>query len=216
MIDDSEALGTPHEAFCRIVEVNHPENPGLGKKVTGPHWHYEFPPGPDALAIGNALGFLNANVSAGKISAQGIRKGTEHDGPKPINTAELRIGILNVWDGTLVCQTNGEGARLFRDVFLSMADLNRELGIPPVKGTPKPTMAKSSAKLATGADFKFDWDGALIEVMAFLQQNPLPPRPGPIVKVMQEWFTDQPSGEPQREPLYERARRILARMKSIE
>jgi hypothetical protein len=129
MIDDSEGLGTPHEAFCRIVAVIHPENPGLGKKVTGPHWHYEFPPGPDALAIGNALSFLDANVSAGKISAQGIRKGTEHFGPKPINTAELRTGILKIWDGALVCRSDG-GGRLYRSVFLSMADLNRELGMP--------------------------------------------------------------------------------------
>jgi hypothetical protein len=128
MIDDSEALGTPREAFCRIVEVIHPENPDLGKEVTGPHWHYQFPrDSRDALAVGNALGFLDANVSAGKISAQGIRKGTEHDGPKPINTGELRTGILNVWDGTLECR---EGGRLYRHVFLSMADLNRELGVP--------------------------------------------------------------------------------------
>jgi hypothetical protein len=131
MIDDSEGLGTPHEAFCRIVAVIHPENPGLGKKVTGPHWHYELPrDSRDALACGNALEFLAANVSAGKISAQGIRKGTEHDGPKPINTAELRTGILKVWDGTLECRTDGEGGRLYRSVFLSMADLNRELGVP--------------------------------------------------------------------------------------
>jgi hypothetical protein len=135
MIDDSEGLGTPHEAFCRIVAVIHPENPGLGKKVTGPHWHYELPrDSRDALACGNALGFLAANVSAGKISAQGIRKGTEHDGPKPINTAELRTGILKVWDGTLECRTDGEGGRLYRSVFLSMADLNRAIGAPATKG----------------------------------------------------------------------------------
>jgi hypothetical protein len=134
MIDDSEGLGTPHEAFCRIVAVIHPENPGLGKKVTGPHWHYEFPSGSDALAIGNALGFLNANVSAGKISAQGIRKGTEHDGPKPINLGELRTGVLKVWDGTLEIRNEG---RLYRNVFLSMADLNRALGMPSTV-SPKP------------------------------------------------------------------------------
>jgi hypothetical protein len=140
MIDDSEGLGTPHEAFCRIVAVIHPENPGLGKKVTGPHWHYELPrDSRDALACGNALEFLAANVSAGKISAQGIRKGTEHDGPKPINTAELRTGILKVWDGTLECRSGGEGGRLYRDVYLSMADLNRAMGMakqvnsPPLK-----------------------------------------------------------------------------------
>ena len=138
MIDDSEGLGTPHEAFCRIVAMIHPENPGLGKKVTGPHWHYEFPrDSRDALAIGNALGFLDANVSAGKISAQGIRKGTEHDGPKPINTAELRTGNLKVWDGTLECRSGGTGGRLYQHVFLSMADLNRELGAPSA-ALPKP------------------------------------------------------------------------------
>jgi hypothetical protein len=216
VIDDSESLVTPHEAFCRILEVIRPENPGLGKKVTGPHWRYELPrASDDALACGNALGFLDANVSASKIGAQGIKKGTEHDGPKPINTAELRTGILNVWDGTLKCRTGGEGGRLYRNVFLSMADLNRELGVPPVKEAPKQN-GKRTAKLATSADFKFDWDGALIEVMAFLQQNPPPTRPGPIVKVMQDWFKDQPSGEPQREPLYQRARRILERMKSVD
>jgi len=138
MIDDSEGLATPHEAFCRIVTLIHPENPGLGKKITGPHWHYEFPLGSrDALAIGNALGFLAANVSDGRISAQGIRKGTEHDGPKPINMGDLRTGNLKVWDGTLECRTGGGGARLFRDVFLSMADLNRELGVPSAV-SPKP------------------------------------------------------------------------------
>jgi hypothetical protein len=113
---------------------------------------------------------------------------------------------------TLEFQMEG---RLYRNVFLSMADLNRELGMPPVKEAPQQN-GKRTAKLATGADFKFDWDGALIEVMAFLQQNPPPTRPGPIVKVMQDWFKDQPSGEPQREPLYQRARRILERMKSID
>jgi hypothetical protein len=138
MIDDSEGLGTPREAFCRIVAVIHPENPGLGKKVTGPHWHYELPrESRDALACGNALGFLDANVSAGKISAQGIRKGTEHDGPKPINMAELRTGILNVWDGTLECRSGGAGGRLYQHVFLSMADLNRQLGVPSTV-SPKP------------------------------------------------------------------------------
>jgi hypothetical protein len=136
MIDDSEGLGTPHEAFCRIVAAIHPENPGLGKKVTGPHWHYEFPSGPDALAIGNALRFLAANVAAGKIGAQGIRKGTEHDGPKPINTAELRTGNLKVWDETLECRSGGPG-RLYQHVFLSMADLNRALGVPSTV-LPKP------------------------------------------------------------------------------
>jgi hypothetical protein len=131
MIDDSEGLGTPREAFCRIVEVIHPENPGLGMKVTGPWWHHELPPGShDALAVGNALGFLDAAVVAGKISAQGIRKGTEHDGPKPINTGELRTGILKVWDGTLECRSASAGGRLYQHVFLSMADLNRELGVP--------------------------------------------------------------------------------------
>jgi hypothetical protein len=147
MINDSEGLGTPHEAFCRIVAVIHPENPGLGKKVTGPHWHYEFPPGPDALAIGNALGFLNANVSAGKISAQGIRKGTEHDGPKPINTAELRTGNLKVWDGTLECRSGGTGGRLYQHVFLSMADLNRALGVPLAE-SPQQVEKTSSDELA--------------------------------------------------------------------
>jgi hypothetical protein len=138
MIDDSEGLGTPHEAFCRIVTVIHPKNPGLGKKVTGPWWHYELPhDSRDALACGNALGFLNTKVSAGKISAQGIRKGTEHDGPKPINTAELRTGILKVWDGTLECRSSEGGGRLYQQVFLSMADLNRELGVPSTV-SPKP------------------------------------------------------------------------------
>jgi hypothetical protein len=137
MIDDSEGLGTPHEAFCRIVAMIHAENPGLGKKVTGPHWHYEFPrDSRDALAIGNALRFLNANVSAGKISAQGIRKGTEHDGPKPINTAELLTGNLKVWDGTLECRSGGTGGRLYQHVFLSMADLNRALGVPSTVSPP--------------------------------------------------------------------------------
>jgi len=131
MIDDSEGLGTPHEAFCRIVAVIHPENPDLGKRVTGPHWHYELPrDSRDALACGSALRFLDASVSAGKISAQGIKKGTEHDGPKPINTAELRTGNLKIWEGTLECRGAGSG-RLYQDVFLSMADLNRELGMPP-------------------------------------------------------------------------------------
>jgi hypothetical protein len=147
MIDDSEALGTPREAFCRIVAVIHPENPGLGKKVTGPHWHYEFPrDSGDALAIGNALGFLNANVSAGKISAQGIRKGTEHDGPKPINTAELRTGILKVWDGTLECRSAGTGGRLYQHVFLSMADLNRALGVTEPAS---PTRRKLAPRIQT-------------------------------------------------------------------
>jgi hypothetical protein len=129
MIDDSEDLGTPHEAFCRILEVIRPENPGLGKTVTGPHWIYEDRDDADTLACQQALRFLEDNVRAGKIRAQGIRKGTEHDGPKPINTAELRTGNLKVWDGTLECRTDG-GGRLYRSVFLSMADLNRELGMP--------------------------------------------------------------------------------------
>ena len=148
MIDDSEGLGTPHEAFCRIVAVNHPENPGLVKKVTGPHWHYELPrDSQDALACGDALVFLEANVSAGKIRAQGIRKGTEHDGPKPINTAELRTGFLKIWDGTLECRGGGAGGRLYQHVFLSMADLNRALGVPLAE-PPQQVEKTSSDELA--------------------------------------------------------------------
>jgi hypothetical protein len=149
MIDDSEGMVTPREAFCRIVAVLHPENPGLGKKVTGPHWHYELPrDSHDALACGDALKFLAANVSAGKISAQGVRKGTEHDGPKPIDTAELRIGNLKVWDGTLECRTDG---RLYRSVFLSMADLNRELAVPSTASpkqwkSPTPEMIRAKIR----------------------------------------------------------------------
>jgi hypothetical protein len=131
MIDDSEGLGTPHEAFCRIVAAIHPENPDLGKKIAGPHWHHQLPrDSRDAVACGNALKFLDASVTAGKISAQGIRRGSEYDGPKPINTAELRTGILKVWDGALMCH-----GRLYQHVFLSLADLNRELGSTPAPAT---------------------------------------------------------------------------------
>jgi hypothetical protein len=150
VIDDSEGLGTPHEAFCRIVAVIHPKNPDLGKKVTGPHWHYEFPrDSDDTLAIGNALGFLASNVDAGKIGAQGIRKGTEHDGPKPINTAELRTGILKVWDGTLQCLTGDTGWRLYRDVYLSMADLNRAMGIVTTQVNAAPLRPASDPTIRT-------------------------------------------------------------------
>jgi hypothetical protein len=228
MIDDSEGLGTPHEAFCRILEVIRPENPGLGKTVTEPamlayvwrrtrdaetgaaHWIYEDRDEADTLACQQALGFLEDNVRAGKIRAEGMRP--RSDGPVEISLSDLRTGILNPWNATLAFQMEG---RLYRKIFLSMANLNRELGMSPVKEAPKQN-GKRTAKLATGPDFKFDWDGALIEVMAFLLQNPAPTRPGRIVQVMQDWFKDQPSGEPQREPLYQRARRILARMKSIE
>jgi len=128
VIDDSEGLVTPYEAFCHIVAVIRPDNPGLGKKVTGPHWRYEFPrDSDDALAIGNALGFLKKNLSAGKIRALGIRP--RSDGPAEINLVDLRTGILKVWDGTLQCLTGDTGWRLYRDVYLSMADLNRAMGI---------------------------------------------------------------------------------------
>jgi hypothetical protein len=148
VIDDSEGLVTPREAFCRILEVMRPENPGLGKTVTGPHWIYEDRDEADTLACQNAIGFLEANVSAGKIRAQGIRKGTEHDGPKPIDTAELRTGILKIWDGTLECRGDGFG-RLYRSVFLSMADINRELGLPPVTGTPTRLKPASDPRIRT-------------------------------------------------------------------
>jgi hypothetical protein len=209
MIDESEGLATPFEAFCRVVSVIHPEKPDIAKEVTSQYWFREIANDhPDSIACCKALKFLSAKVSEGKIHAQGMRP--RDDRPAPINLGELRTGELKIWDGTFEIQNEG---RLYRNVFLSMADLNRELGATPAKEPPKPKVA---AKLATGAAFKFDWDGALIEVMAFLQQNPPPTRPGPIVKVMQEWFKDQPSGEPQREPLYQRARRILERMKSVE
>jgi hypothetical protein len=212
VIDESEGLVTPHEAFCRIVAVTHPQRPDLGKEVTSRYWFREIVADhPESIVCSNALKFLSAKVSEGKIHAQGMRP--RDDRPAPINLGELRTGELKVWDGTFELQNEG---RLYRNVFLSMADLNRELGATPAKEPHKPTGPKVAAKLATGADFKFDWDGALIEVMAFLQQNPPPTRPGPIVKVMQGWFKDQPSGEPQREPLYQRARRILERMKSVE
>jgi hypothetical protein len=215
MIDDSAGLVTPHGAFRRIVEITHPQKPNLGDEVTSAYWFREIASDhPDSIACSKALKFLATKVEDGKIRAQGIRPSS--GGPIEINLGELRIGELRIWEGKLVCRNHDGGARLYRDVFLSMADLNRELGATPAKEDPKPTIAKTGAKLATGADFKFDWDGALIEVMAFLQQNPPPTRPGPIVKVMQEWFKDQPSGEPQREPLYQRARRILERMKSVE
>jgi hypothetical protein len=185
MIDDSQGLVTPHQAFGRILEVIYPDNPDLGAEVTSPYYFREKDPeSPEVKACGKAFKFLEAKVSEGKIRAQGERP--KDDGPAPINLSELRIGELRVWEGTLEIQNEG---RRYRNVFLSLADLNRELGVRPT-GIPKPNMAKSSAKLATGADFKFDWDGALIEVMAFLQQNPLPTRPGPIVNVMQDWFKD--------------------------
>jgi hypothetical protein len=90
MINDSESLVTPREAFCRILEVIRPENPGLGKTVTGPHWIYEDRDEADTLACQNALRFLEANVSAGKIRAEGKRP--RSDGPVEIRQSELRTG----------------------------------------------------------------------------------------------------------------------------
>jgi hypothetical protein len=209
VIDASEALITPHEAFCRILEVIRPENPGLGKTVTGPHWIYEDRDEADTLACQQALGFLKDNVSAGKIRAEGKRP--RADEPVEIRQSELRTGILKVWDGTLEFQMEG---RLYRNVFLSMADLNRELGVPDLKQV-APTKVSIDAKLTTGPDFKHDWEGALIEVMAFLHSEGVPDRPKPIVDTMLTWFQSQPSGEPGRSKLYERAKRILDRLKSV-
>ena len=209
MIDDSEGLGTPHEAFCRIVAVIHPENPGLGKKVTGPHWHYEFPrDSRDALAIGNALDFLNANVSGGKISAQGIRKGTEHDGPKPINLGELRTGVLKVWDGTLEIRNEG---RLYRNVFLSMADLNRELGAPRAKE--QTAKAPNGAKIDTGRPLKHDWEGAVLATMAWLHAEGIPTQPKPVADEMRRWFTNVGKTDPADSEIASRASRILKAIK---
>jgi hypothetical protein len=209
MIDDSEDLVTPREAFCRILEVMRPENPGLGKTVIGPHWIYEDRDAADTLACQNAIRFLEANVSSGKIGAEGKRPGS--DGPVAIPQSDLRTGILKIWEGTLEFRMEG---RLYRNVFLSMADLNRELKAPAAKRG-APTKVSSDAKLATGADFKHDWEGALIEVMAFLHSEGVPDRPKPIVDTMVTWFESQPSGEPGRSKLYERAKRILDRLKSV-
>jgi hypothetical protein len=145
MIDDSEGLVTPHEAFCRILEVIHPENPGLGKTVTGPHWIYEDRDEADTLACHNALKFLEASVSAGKIRAEGKRP--RADEPVEIRQSELRTGVLKVWDGTLEFLMEG---RLYRRVFLSMADINRELGMPSTVSAPpwkKPTDEMVRVKL---------------------------------------------------------------------
>jgi hypothetical protein len=126
MIDDSEGLVTPHEAFCRILAINHPQKPDLGHEVKSIYWFREIANGhPDSIACSKALKFLAAKIEKGKIHAQGMRP--QEDRPTPINLGELRIGVLKVWDGTFEIRNEG---RLYRNVFLSMADLNRELGAP--------------------------------------------------------------------------------------
>jgi hypothetical protein len=213
VINDSEGIATPHEAFCRVVAVNHPQKPDVGKEVTSVYWFREkAADDPDSIACSNALKFLSEKVADGKIGAQGIRP--QWDAPGAINLSELRTGNLKVFDGTLECHIGGQGSRLYRSVFLSMADLNRELGVPAAKQI-APTKVSSDAKLATGPDFKHDWEGALIEVMAFLHSEGVPDRPKPIVDTMLAWFQSQPSGEPGRSKLYEKAKRILDRLKSV-
>jgi hypothetical protein len=140
MIDDSEGLVTPHQAFCRVIAVNHPEKPDLGKEVTSRYWFRETPADdPDSIACAKACKILTEHVRGGRIHAQGIRPQQAHEGPKEINLAELSMGDLRIWDGTLEIRNDG---RLYRDVFLSMADLNRVLGVAepasPTRRKPAP------------------------------------------------------------------------------
>jgi len=116
MNNDSEGIATPHEAFCRIVAVHHPQKPDVGKEVTSAYWFREkATDDPDSIACSNALKFLTEKIADGKIRARGIRP--QFDAPAPIDLSELRTGYLKVFEGTLECHSGGQGGRLYRNVF---------------------------------------------------------------------------------------------------
>jgi hypothetical protein len=213
MIDDSAGLVTPHAAFRRIVEITHPQKSNLGKEVTSAYWFRGIASDhPDSIACSKALKFLAAKVEEGKIRAQGIRLSS--DGPIEINLGELRIGVLRIWEGKLVCPNDGGGGRIYRDVFLSMADLDRELGVPPAaKQKPQPATAPNSGKIDTGRPLKHDWENAIIATMAKLHANGTPEQPKPIADEMRRWFTDIGKTDPADSEINKRAALILKSIK---
>jgi hypothetical protein len=210
MNNDSEGIATPHEAFCRIVAVNHPQKPDLGHEVKSTYWFREIASDhEDSIACSNALKFLTEKVADGKIRARGIRP--QFDAPAPIDLSELRTGVLKVFEGTLECHSGGQGRRLYRDVFLSMADLNRELGATPAKE--QLAKAPNGAKINTGRPLKHDWEGAAIATMAWLHAEGIPTQPKPVADEMRRWFTNVGKTDPADSEIALRASRILKAIK---
>ena len=137
-VDISKGVVSPHEAFCRILaDWKHPcvlVSPDLGKQIVSRHWWRENAGRLESTVASAARAFFLTNVKDGKIGARGF---SDNSSPGfsyasttrvDIGPEDLQIGDLDLFDAKLKCPTGNGGARIYSNVFLSVADLEKVIG----------------------------------------------------------------------------------------